>query len=169
MNSTTVNHNESAVDASEPMRRGCGRHRRHGGRCGSIGGLYIAAIVAGFILFWPIGLALLVWAIWRDQIKALPFVKKLREGDMPKAPSFAGFAGRRPSNTALAEYLAREQERLRAEQQKLDELVKAFEAFKEAERQDADRRDFESFLRQRGEASAADDAPPAPADTPRQS
>ena len=68
---------------------------------------------------------------------------------------------RRPSNAALAEYLAREQRRLRDEQQKLDELVRAFEAFKEAERQANDQRDFENFLRQRqdgvrGEAERGD-------------
>jgi len=151
MNSTTVNPNESSVETPELPGRGCRHHRRHRGRCGSIGGLYIAAIVAGFIIFWPVGLALLAWAIWRDQIKALPLVQRLREGDLPKPPGFAGFTGRRPSNSALAEYLAREQERLKAEQEKLDELVRAFEAFKQAEREAADRRDFESFLRQHGE------------------
>ncbi|MEZ5660288.1 MAG: DUF2852 domain-containing protein [Burkholderiaceae bacterium] len=163
MNSTTVNPNESPVDTADSAGRGCRHHRRHRGRCGSIGGLYIAAIVAGFIIFWPIGLALLAWAIWRDQIKALPFVQKLRDGDLPKPQGFAGFtSARRPSNSALAEYLAREQERLKAEQAKLDELVRAFEAFKQAEREAADRRDFESFLRQHGESG---ETPKAPGDT----
>ena len=35
------------------------------------------------------------------------------------------------------------------EQQKLDDLVNAFEAFKEAERKASDQRDFENFLRTR--------------------
>ena len=59
------------------------------------------------------------------------------------------FVRRRPSNEALAEYLAREQQRLREEQQKLDELLQAFEAFKAAERKESDQRDFENFLRSR--------------------
>ena len=170
MNSTTLNTTDAAADEAREHHGGHHhrhhhRHRhRHGrGRCSSMGGLYIAAMVIGFVIFWPIGLAMLVWAIWRDQIKALPFVQKMRDGEMPRAPRFAGFSGRRPSNSALAEYLEREQERLKAEQQKLDELVKAFEAFKEAERHDADRRDFESFLRQRG------DDGDAPVETPRAS
>ncbi len=129
-------------------------------RCGrSVSGPYIAAIVAGFIIWWPVGLALLGWALWRDQIKANPVVQKFMQGSMPKPPSMpsmSGFLGRRPSNSALAEYLEQEQARLKAEQQKLDELVQAFEAFKSAERKAADQRDFDEFLRHR-EASGRSD------------
>lgn len=151
--------NTSTAHPSEPALEGPARcHRRRGRGCGSIGALYIAAIVAGFIIFWPIGLALLVWAIWRDQIKAMPWFQKIRQGDIPRPANLGGFASaRRPSNAALADYLAREQDRLKAEQEKLDELVKAFEAFKEAERNDRDRRDFENFLRQRGESPTGGD------------
>lgn len=60
-----------------------------------------------------------------------------------------GFGRRQSGNEALAEYLAGEQQRLREEQQTLDELVKAFEAFKDAERKANDQRDFENFLRSR--------------------
>ena len=118
----------------------------------SVGGVYIAAMVVGFVFFWPIGLAMLAWALWRDQIKANPMFQKFMQGSMPTPPSMSnlgGLMGRRPSNSALAEYLEQEQSRLKAEQHKLDELVKAFEAFKQAERQTADQRDFEEFLRRR--------------------
>ena len=139
---------------SIPQDPGHRTHRRD--RCSSVGGWYIAAIVAGFIVFWPIGLALLVWAIWRDQIKEWPIYQKLRGTRMPQAPSFTGFARPRPSNSALAEYLEREQQRLKAEQQKLDELVKAFEAFKDAEHKARDQRDFEEFLQSRNRDTGAD-------------
>lgn len=118
----------------------------------SVSGIYIAAMVVGFVFFWPIGLAMLAWALWRDQIKANPMVQKFMQGSMPTPPSMpnlGGLMGRKSSNTALAEYLEQEQSRLKAEQHKLDELVKAFEAFKQAERQTADQRDFEEFLRRR--------------------
>ncbi len=149
--------------ASEPIletpsdtrsRSGCGVHSSR-----SVSGPYIAAIVIGFVVFWPIGLALLTWALWREQIKAMPLVQKFMQGSMPKPPSMpsmSGLMGRRPSNSALADYLEQEQIRLKAEQAKLDELVKAFEAFKSAERKEADKRDFDEFLRHRG-ASASED------------
>lgn len=143
---TAAHHDHAVQDAS------------HGGGRSSVGGLFIAAIVAGFIVFWPIGLALLGWALWRDQIMQWKIVRRFMDGDLPAMPAmpkgmnaraFSGLMARKPANSALAEYLSGEQERLHAEQQKLDELVKAFEAFKSAEQQSRDRQDFEAFLRQR--------------------
>jgi len=132
--------------------RSAGRSSRGERSSRSVGGVYIAAMVLGFVFFWPIGLAMLAWALWRDQIRANPMVQKFMQGSMPTPPSMpnlGGLMGRRSSNSALAEYLEQEQSRLKAEQHKLDELVKAFEAFKQAERQTADQRDFEEFLRRR--------------------
>jgi hypothetical protein len=92
---------------------------------------------------------MLVWALWHRSIKASSWWQNLRGVRPPTMDDLGSFARRRPSNEALAEYLAREQQRLREEQQKLDDLVKAFEAFKEAERKANDQRDFENFLRSR--------------------
>lgn len=116
-------------------------------RTGSGG--YIAATVVAFLVFWPVGLLMLAWALWHRQIRASSWWQSLRGVRPPTMEDFGAFARRRPSNEALAEYLAREQQRLREEQQKLDDLVKAFEAFKEAERKASDQRDFEKFLRSR--------------------
>ena len=112
-------------------------------------GLYIAATVVAFLVFWPVGLVMLAWALWHRQIRASSWWQSLRGVRPPTIDDIGAFARRRPSNEALAEYLAREQQRLREEQQKLDDLVKAFEAFKEAERKASDQRDFENFLRSR--------------------
>jgi hypothetical protein len=110
---------------------------------------YIAATVAALLLFWPLGLAMLAWALWHRQIRTSSWWQSLRGVRPPTMNDLGDFVWRRPSNEALAEYLAREQQRLREEQQKLDELVKAFEAFKAAERKASDQRDFENFLRSR--------------------
>lgn len=112
-------------------------------------GWYIAGTVAAFVFFWPLGVAMLAWGLWHRQIRASAWWQNLRGARLPSAPDLGGFARRRPSNEALAEYLAREQQRLREEQAKLDDLVKAFEAFKTAERKASDQRDFENFLRSR--------------------
>ena len=114
--------------------------------------------MVAFIVFWPLGLALLVWSLWRDQIKSHPMVQKWRDVPHPERPAFLSRPlgrrmGPRPSNAALAAYLAQEQARLQAEQDKLAELVRAFEAFKAAEQRAADERDFESFLKQQAAES----------------
>ena len=41
----------------------------HAFRPGS--GWYIAATVAAFLLFWPVGLLMLAWALWHRQILSL--------------------------------------------------------------------------------------------------
>jgi hypothetical protein len=112
-------------------------------------GWYIAATVVAFLVFWPVGLLMLAWALWHRQIRASSWWQSLRGVRPPTMDGLGAFTRRRPSNEALAEYLAREQQRLREEQQKLDDLVQAFEAFKEAERKSNDQRDFENFLRTR--------------------
>jgi hypothetical protein len=118
--------------------------------CSGFGsGWYIAATVLAFLVFWPVGLLMLAWALWHRQIRASSWWQSLRGVRPPTMDDWSAFTRRRPSNEALAEYLAREQQRLREEQQKLDDLVKAFEAFKEAERKADDQRDFENFLRSR--------------------
>lgn len=141
---TTSDPSSAAIDSLTPGPRFDGCHR--------FSPLRIAAIVVGFLVFWPIGLALLIWTLWRDQIKASGVYRKIA-GCRPERGSAhlrrAAFRGRRPSNSALAAYLETEQQRLQAEQEKLAELVKAFEAFKEAESRSADKRDFEAFLKQR--------------------
>ena len=148
---TATPHSVESTTSGAPLHRGRG--------CGSVGFWYIAATVAGFVIFWPIGLAMLAWAFWRDEIRSSSLWHSLRGARVPRGPDIAGFMARRPSNAALAEYLAREQRRLRDEQEKLDELVRAFEAFKEAERQANDQRDFENFLRQRQEGAGRDEGP----------
>lgn len=148
----------SSPDTFE-SRRGS-RPADSGNRYSWSSGWYVAATVAAFVIFWPVGLAMLVWAFWHREIRSSPLWQKLRGTQVPK-PDFATFMSRKPDNAALAEYLGREQERLREEQRKLDDLVKAFQAFQEAERQASDRRDFENFLKQRAEgASDANEARP---------
>ena len=49
--------------------------RRNGQRCGgNWSGLNIAAMVVGFVLFWPVGLFLLFWNITGGDVKELPDV-----------------------------------------------------------------------------------------------
>lgn len=146
--STTTRNPDIAQEVSGRSVQESGRSPRS-----SVPFIAIAAIVLGFIVYWPVGLALLFLTIWRDRIFAYPPIRKAIDGDLPRPAKFSSSVrsafGKRPDNSALAEYLEREQNRLKAEQQKLDELVQAFEAFKQAEREASDRRDFDEFLRAR--------------------
>ena len=156
---TTTSPGEATMDSPAPS--------RHYRRCGSFSPWRIAAIVAGFIIFWPIGLALLVWTLWGREIRQSPLGQKIAGARQHRGERrHRGFMHRQPDNTALAAYLAREQERLQAEQDKLRELVQAFDAFKQAERRTADQRAFDAFLQQRDEPAPADAAQPPVAGSP---
>lgn len=97
-------------------------------------GAWIAAIVLGFIAFWPLGLALLLWMLWRG-----------------KAGSKSGSCGRRSRKTRAfdnAAFAAHHEETLR----RLDEDAGAFEEHLRAQAAERDREAFEAFMRSRNDA-----------------
>jgi hypothetical protein len=121
--------------------------------------LTVILMVIGFIVFWPLGLAMLAYIIWGDRI---PEVKRHFAG---LGTSFAfetrgcgprGYA--RSGNAAFDEYRARELQRLEEERRKLEEERRAFEAFMQNLRRARDQEEFDRFMRERTTARpAADD------------
>ncbi|PKP84407.1 MAG: hypothetical protein CVT80_08350 [Alphaproteobacteria bacterium HGW-Alphaproteobacteria-2] len=97
---------------------------------------WIAAMVLGFILFWPVGLALLAYMIWSNRMSC-------------NGKSFRSFRshGFRPSgNTAFDTYKADTLRRLEEEQA-------SFDAFLKRLRDSRDKAEFDAFLEEqrRGE------------------
>ncbi len=123
-------------------------------------GAWIAAMVAGFIVFWPIGLALLAYMIWGKRMFGNSNCTKrsthmMRRGGM----SGSGFAG--SGNTAFDAYRDETIRRLEEEQD-------AFAAFLRRLREAKDKSEFDAFMEDRARAARTDrgtpsqDAPPAP-------
>ncbi|WP_421725169.1 DUF2852 domain-containing protein [Bauldia sp.] len=113
--------------------------------------LTIGLMVLGFILFWPLGLAMLAYIIWGDRI---PEIRNHFEGakrDWSK--EFRG-CGRRSShartgNAAFDEYRTRELKRLEEERRKLEEERQEFETFMANLRRARDQEEFDRFMRDR--------------------
>lgn len=105
-------------------------------------GAWIAAIVLGFIAFWPIGLALLLWMLWRG--KAESRIGRCRR-QTGKARAF--------DNAAFAAH--HEETLLR-----LDEDARAFEDHLRAQAQERDREAFEAFMRSRNRVTPATSGSP---------
>jgi hypothetical protein len=100
-------------------------------------GAWIAAIVLGFIAFWPIGLALLLWMLWRG-----------------KAGSRSGGCRSRSRKTRAfdnAAFAAHHEETLR----RLDEDAGAFEEHLRAQAAERDRTEFEAFMARRNAHAGA--------------
>ena len=111
-------------------------------------GAWIAAMVLGFILFWPVGLAILAYMIWSKRMFSGCSSRRRANRDMTTpAPS---------GNAAFDAYRADTLRRLEEEQE-------AFAGFMERLRAARDRAEFEQFMadrsRRRDEASDTPDAP----------
>lgn len=100
-------------------------------------GAWIAAMVLGFILFWPIGLALLAYMIWS---------KKMFSGYCRNRTSMtaqqAATTLRPTGNSAFDTYKADTLRRLEEEQER-------FEAFLERLRDAKDQAEFDQFMDER--------------------
>ena len=100
-------------------------------------GAWIAAMVLGFVFFWPVGLALLFYMIWsKDMFKSCSRKSKsMRHGMRAMRPS---------GNSAFDAYKADTLRRLEDEQQQ-------FEAFLERLRDAKDKAEFDQFMNDRAE------------------
>lgn len=119
--------------------------------------LTIFLMVLGFIVFWPLGLAMLAYIIWGDR---MPEIRRHFEGMKNNMKSEwstefrACGGGRRRSynrtgNAAFDEYRARELERLEQERRKLDEERREFETFMQNLRRARDQEEFDRFMHDR--------------------
>ncbi|WGW02722.1 DUF2852 domain-containing protein [Tropicibacter oceani] len=107
-------------------------------------GAWIAAMVLGFIFFWPVGLALLAYMIWSKRM----FNKSCRTGH--RSHRHAAFSAMKPSgNTAFDAYKAETLQRLQDEQE-------AFEAFLQRLRDAKDKTEFDQFMDDRQKRAEAD-------------
>ncbi len=104
-------------------------------------GAWIAAMVLGFIFFWPAGLALLAYMIWSKRM----FSSSTRSCARRSRQSFA--MGRPTGNSTFDAYKADTLRRLEEEQG-------SFESFLERLREAKDKTEFDAFMDERAKRSA---------------
>ena len=127
----------------------------------------IGAMVAGFVVFWPLGLLALFlkWKngeMWRGSAEAaapwagMNFKKPDFSAWQASGPRGYGFAG--SGNAAFDAYKREQMQRLEEERRKLEEEHKAFRDFVEKVRRAKDQDEFDRFMAERRSAT---DVPPA--------
>lgn len=126
-------------------------------------GAWIAAMVLGFIFFWPAGLALLAYMIWSKRMFSRSSSCAVRRADRHMSQSWGNHGAMRSSgNTVFDAYKSETLRRLEEEQQ-------AFEAFLQRLRDAKDKSEFDSFMEDRARANqAAATTAPVQKDAPRQ-
>lgn len=122
------------------------------------GPLTIALMVLGFIVFWPLGLAMLAYILWGEMFggtseKAEAWINQKRAWCQDKGYRHSSYGAwsRGPStgNAAFDEYRAEQLRRLDEERRKLDEDIREFHEYLKNLRMARDREEFDRFMRER--------------------
>ncbi|CAK7258539.1 DUF2852 domain-containing protein [Shinella yambaruensis] len=128
----------------------------------------IALMVLGFVVFWPLGLAMLAYIIFGDRLKS--FKKDANDTVDGMFASCRGKFGRRAGsafrgatgNVAFDDWRDAELSRLDEERRKLDEMREEFDSYVRELRRAKDQEEFDRFMRER-RAKGQGDVPGFPA------
>ena len=111
----------------------------------------IALMVLGFIIFWPLGLAMLAYILWGDRLEG--FKKDINRATDSVSDKFSKSCRRQSTgtsgNTAFDEWREAELAKLQEERRKLEEDIREFEEYKSEIRRAQDTKEFEDFMKAR--------------------
>jgi biopolymer transport protein ExbB/TolQ len=127
----------------------------------------IAMMVLGFVVFWPLGLAMLAYILFGERLKSF---KKDANSTVDsvfssfKRGSGRGFCGAqfRTGNVAFDDWREAELARLDQERRKLDEMRQQFDDYVRELRRAKDQEEFDRFMRERNSGGSGS-APGFPA------
>jgi hypothetical protein len=110
----------------------------------------IALMVSGFVVFWPAGLAILTWILWRHSGQPVPrlaLLERLRGRPL---------TGLRPhANSAFEDWKRGELDRLEQERRRLAQAEQDFSDFLDQLKRARDREEFDRFMAARNPASGS--------------
>jgi hypothetical protein len=120
----------------------------------------IALMVIGFMVFWPLGLAMLAYIIWGDRLDGFKRdVNRATDGIFAGCRRNADRAqrwgnGPRTGNVAFDDWRDKELERLAEERRKLDEMLAEFDEYARELRRAKDQDEFDRFMASRNRHTA---------------
>lgn len=115
----------------------------------------IALMVLGFIVFWPLGLAMLAYILWGEYFggsseKAERWVQKQKQWARDRRYRHGNWQA--SGNAAFDDYRSEQLKRLEEERRRLDEEVREFQDYMHNLRKARDREEFDRFMRDRRSA-----------------
>ncbi|MBP0437478.1 DUF2852 domain-containing protein [Tianweitania sediminis] len=117
----------------------------------------IALMVVGFMVFWPLGLAMLAYILWGDRLDGFKrsvntegFFRNCGKNSRSKHYGF-----NRTGNVAFDDWRSAELERIEEERRKLDEARDEFDAYVRELRRAKDQEEFDRFMNNRKPRSDA--------------
>jgi hypothetical protein len=111
--------------------------------------LNIVLMVLGFIIFWPLGLAMLAWIIWGEQIS-----DRMRDAEVR-------WRSEKTGNHAFDDYRKAELSRLEEERRRLEAEREEFEAYLRDLKRARDQEEFDRYMAERraGHTTSRPDKP----------
>ncbi|GGK29890.1 DUF2852 domain-containing protein [Salinarimonas ramus] len=113
----------------------------------------IVAIVAGLVVFWPIGVAFLVWKLWKLKDEGAWDFPAGLGGGLDRARFDLGVGG--TGNAAFDAYKREQLARLEEERRKLEDEQRAFARFLDELKRTRDRETFDRFMAERRKTDGA--------------
>lgn len=121
----------------------------------------IAMMIIGFMIFWPLGLAMIAYILWGDRLDEFKDGVNRRTDGFTKGWSRDCGSHRRAhtrsGNVAFDEWRDAEIERLREERRKLEEMRAEFEDHIHELRRAKDKKEFDEFMAHYKNATSAKD------------
>lgn len=112
----------------------------------------VALMVLGFMVFWPLGLAMLAYILFGDRFKEFKHNANQSVDGMFAKCRTGGFRSRSKSSTgnvAFDDWRRAEIDRIEAERQKLNEMRDEFDSYMRELRRARDQEEFDRFMRER--------------------
>jgi len=113
----------------------------------------IALMVVGFMVYWPLGLAMIGYILWGDRLESFRHdVGRSTDrffGGLKRSGATNPFATPRTGNVAFDDWREKELARLDAERQKLMQASEEFEAYARELRRAKDSEEFDRFMASR--------------------
>ncbi|MEO9336019.1 DUF2852 domain-containing protein [Mesorhizobium sp. SB112] len=122
----------------------------------------IALMVIGFMVFWPLGLAMLAYIIWGDRLDGFKRdVNRATDGVFSSCRMGGWKNKRRPvtGNVAFDDWRTNELERLAEERRKLDETLAEFDDYARELRRAKDQEEFDRFMSNRNRVTPTKETP----------
>lgn len=121
----------------------------------------VALMVLGFMVFWPLGLAMLAYILFGEKFQSFK-----REANRKADTAFAWCrtnsysASGSTGNVAFDDWRKAELERLDEERRRLDEMRAEFDTYARELRRAKDQEEFDRFMRDRQQVKTADQSGP---------
>ena len=113
----------------------------------------IALMVLGFIVFWPLGLAMLGYILFGERLHAFKRDANEKVDNFARSCRSGGWNKHRPhhstGNMAFDDWRKAEFDRIDEERRKLDEMREEFDSYLRELRRAKDQEEFDRFMRER--------------------